>query len=167
MATNVSAGSGSLLEKNDPVDHDTDAPSMSASPIACEPPETPLGITIKASPARPTMALSLVAVAIRSRASVRQRMTWSGTEPAIMAAMLESIRVSASVTTPTPRPSSATPRAAAAPASRHGTRSRVRRSARIAASSNPATMNRRPAERSAGIVRTVILIARYVDPQTM
>ena len=61
------------------------------------------GITISASPARPTIALSRVAVATRSRARVRQRITCSGTEPAIIAAMLESIRVSASVTTPTPR----------------------------------------------------------------
>ena len=163
----MSAGSASLLEKNDPVDQAIDAPSIIASPTAWEPPETPVGITISARPASPTRALSLVAVAIRSRAIVRQMITCSGTEPAIIAAMLESIRVSARVTTPTPQPSSATPSPAAAPASRHGTRSDVRRTARIAASRRPASMNRSPAERSGGIVRTEILIARYVEPQTM
>ena len=93
--------------------------------------------------------------------------TCSGTEPAIIAAMLESIRVSASVTTPTPQPSSATPSPAAAPAWRHGTRNGVRRTARIAASRSPASMKRNPAESSGGIVRTETLIARYVEPQTM
>ena len=52
--------------------------------------------------ARPTSTLSRVARATRSRASVRRSITCSGTEPAIIAAMLESIRVSASVTMPTP-----------------------------------------------------------------
>jgi len=121
---------------------------------------------INRSPARPTTALSFVAVATRSRAIVRHTITCSGTEPAIMAATLESIRVSASVTTPTPQVSSITPIPAAARASRHGTRNGVPRRARIAASSRPARTNREPAERSGGNVRTETLIAKYVEPQT-
>ena len=83
------------------------AASAIASPTALD--ASPPGITISASPARPTSTLSLVASATRSRASVRSRITCSRTEPAIIAAMLESIRVSASVTIPTPSASSDSP----------------------------------------------------------
>ena len=93
--------------------------------------------------------------------------TCSGTEPAIIAAMLESIRVSASVTTPTPQPSSATPRPRPPPPRATGRATASAGAARIAASRSPASMKRNPAESSGGIVRTEILIARYVEPQTM
>ena len=115
---------------------------------------------------RPTSTLSRVASATRSRASVRSRITCSGTEPAIIAAMLESMRVSARVTTPTPRPSSASPRSADEASSRRVTRMLRPRSTRISASSAPASRKREPAERNAGSVRTEILIATYVEPQT-
>ena len=151
---------------NDPVDQAIEPQSMIASPIAAEPPEMPAGPMIRARPPIPTTAATLVAVATCSRASVRHRITWSGTDPAIIAATLESIRVSARVTTPTPQASSMTPITRAARASRHGTRRGVRRRARIVPRRRPATVNRSPAERRGGIVSTEILIAKYVDPQT-
>ncbi len=124
------------------------------------------GNTIRASPARPTSTLSFVASATRSRARVRSRITCSGTEPTIIAAVLESIRVSASVTTPTPSPSSARPSSAEDASSRRVTRRLRPSSVRINASSTPASRKRNPAERNAGSVRTEILIATYVEPQT-
>ena len=92
-----------------------------ARPIALEAPSPP-GMTTSASPARPTSTESRVASATRSRASVRRRITCSGTEPAIIAAMLESIRVSASVTMPTPSASSESPSSAEDASSRRVTR---------------------------------------------
>ncbi len=138
---------------------------MSASPIALEEPSPP-GTTTSASPARPTRTESRVASATRSRASVRRRITCSGTEPAIIAAVLESIRVSASVTTPTPSASSAVPTTAAEPSSPRVTLMLRPVATRISASRLPASRKRDPAERKAGSVRTLILIAKYVDPQT-
>ena len=93
-------------------------------------------------------------------------MTWSGTVPAIIAAMLESIRVSASATTPTPSPSSANPTSAAEPSSRLVTRIERPVAHRIAASRTPASRNRPPDERNGGSVSTETLMARYVEPQT-
>ena len=142
------------------------AASEMASPTALAAPSPP-GITISASPARPTRTLSRVASATRSRASVRRRITCSGTEPAIIAAMLESIRVSASVTPPTPSTSSATPSSADEASSRRVTLMLRPVSRRISASSRPARRKREPAETNAGSVRTESLIARYVEPQTM
>ena len=49
--------------------------------------------------------------------------TWSGTEPAIIAATLDSILVSATVTMPTPNVRSDTPRSSADISSRQDTRS--------------------------------------------
>ena len=152
------SGSGSRWAKNEPSDHETVAPTISARPIALEEPSMP-GITISASPARPTRTLSCVASATRSRARVRSTITCSGTEPTIIAAVLESIRVSASVTTPTPSPSSASPSSAEDASSRRVTRMLRPRRVRISASTAPASRKRKPAERNAGSVRTEILIA--------
>ena len=127
----------------------------------------PVGTMISARPARPTTALSFVAVATRSRAIVRQRITCSGTEPAIIAATLESIRVSASVTTPTPQREERHPEAdggaSLAPRDTQRCPSRARGSPRAG---GRRAVNRSPAERSGGSVRTETLIAKYVEPQT-
>ena len=91
---------------------------------------------------------------------MRSRITCSGTEPAIIAATLESIRVSASVTMPTPSASSESPSSAEEASSRRVTRMLRPRSFRISASSVPARRKRVPAERNAGSVSTDSLIAR-------
>ena len=141
------------------------AASATESPTAPAAPPPP-GITTSASPASPTSTLRRVASATRSRASVRSRITCSGTEPAIIAAMLESIRVSASVTIPTPSASSESPSSADAASSRRVTRMLRPVTVRISASRTPASRKREPAERKAGSVRTESLIATYVEPQT-
>ena len=93
-------------------------------------------------------------------------MICSGTVPAIIAATLESILVSATCTRPTPSPSRRPPTIAAPPSSRRAIRREVPRNARIAARSRPATRKRDPAARSGGIVSTAILIPKYVEPHT-
>ena len=93
-------------------------------------------------------------------------MICSGTVPAMMAATLESMRVSATCTRPTPSPSRSPPAIALATISARVTRNDVPRQARIAASRSAATRNRDPAARSGGIVSTATLIPKYVDPQT-
>ena len=95
-----------------------------------------------------------------------QRTPGAAPSQAMIAATLESIRVSASVTTPTPKVSSAAPSAAQAASSRRVTRRLCPRSASTAASSSPASANRAPAERNGGIVSTITLMPRYVEPQT-
>ncbi len=93
-------------------------------------------------------------------------MICSGTVPAIIAATLESILVSATWTSPTPSPSSNAPTEADAASSRRVIRSEVPRQARIAARRTPATRKRDPAARRGGIVSTATLIPKYVDPHT-
>src|SRR5439155_27138433 len=95
VETKGSSGRASRRETDAPVDQDIHAPSMRARPTAVEPLDDPLGITISPSPASPIAAARSVACATTSRASVRQMTTCSGTDPAIIAATLESIRVSA------------------------------------------------------------------------
>ena len=135
------------------------AASAIARPIALEAPLPP-GMTTRASPASPTSTESRVASATRSRASVRSRITCSGTDPAIIAATLESILVSAIVTMPTPSASSESPSSAEDASSRRVTRRLRPRSARISVSRAPARRKRVPAERNAGSVSTDSLIAR-------
>ena len=138
---------------------------MIASPSAVEPAPKP-GATTSPRPASPASVLSRVARDTLSREASRRAMTWSGTVPAIIAATLESMRVSAMWTTPTPNVRRSAP-AIAQPASSRGVTLRLcPRTARIAATSRPATRNRLPAEMSGGSVSTTILIPRYVDPQT-
>ncbi len=86
--------------------------------------------------------------------------------PTIIAATLESMRVSATCTIPLPSVSSSAPAAALAASSRAPIRRLVRLAARIAASTPAATRKRLPAESRGGIVSTTTLIARYVEPQT-
>ena len=93
-------------------------------------------------------------------------MICSGTVPAIIAATLESILVSAMWTTPTPSARSSPPASALAPSSARLTRRDVPRHARIAASRIAAVRKREPAARSGGSVSTAILIAKYVEPHT-
>ena len=93
-------------------------------------------------------------------------MICSGTVPAIIAAMLESMRVSATCTSPTPSPRRSTPAIALATSSARVTRSDVPRQASSAARRSAATRNRDPAARSGGIVSTATLIPKYVEPQT-
>ena len=76
------------------------------------------------------------------RTARRISTTCNGTEPAIIAATLESIRVSATCTIPTPRHSISTPSPAAAVAARRSTRSDRPETATIAASSSAATRKR-------------------------
>ena len=87
-------------------------------------------------------------------------MICSGTVPAIIAATLESILVSATWTRPTPSPSSSPPTTKVAPSSRRVTRRDVPRQARMAASRSAAVRNLDPAASSGGIVSTAILIPR-------
>ena len=159
VATNGSAGRRIRRETNEPYDHEIVAPSMSASPIAAEPPPAP-GTTTSASPASPASTLNRVAGATRSRTSVRSAITCSGTVPAIIAATLESIRVSATVTMPTQDTRSAAPTEAAAASSARVTRTLAPFSASTAARIAPAAAKRRPADNNGGKVRTDTLIAR-------
>ncbi len=159
VATKLSVGTGSRCPKNEPSDQDTVAPTMITSPSVLDAPSPP-GTTTSASPARPASTESCVARATRSRKTVRRRMIWSGTVPAIIAATLESIRVSASATTPTPSPSSAIPTSADEPSSLRDTRMSRPVASRIAASTMPASRKRPPVERNGGRVSTETLIAR-------
>ena len=86
--------------------------------------------------------------------------TWSGTEPAIIAATLESIRVSASVTTPDAEGQQRRRRGPRRPrASRHGHAQASARGARgSAASSSPASANR-----SAGREKRRHRLDRHLD----
>ena len=93
-------------------------------------------------------------------------MICSGTVPAMIAATLESMRVSATCTSPTPSPRSSPPAIPLAMSSARVTRSDVPRKARIAARRSAATRKREPAASSGGIVSTAILIPKYVDPHT-
>ena len=87
-----------------------------------------------------------------SPARMRMPTICSGTVPTIIAATLESMRVSATCTMPLPSVSSSAPAAALASSSRRVTRKLVPRSARIVASTPAATTNRAPAERSGGSI---------------
>ena len=93
-------------------------------------------------------------------------MIWSGTVPAIIAATLESIRVSATCTRPTPKVRRSNPAAALPTSSRRVIRRLVPRSARTAARIVPATRKRLPAAKSGGMVSTATLIPKYVEPHT-
>jgi hypothetical protein len=108
----------------------------------------------------PAAAATRVAWMTRSRATVRQTTTWTGTDPAIIAATLESIRVSATITTPTPHASRVTPSASADASSRRETRSGRPATRSASPSASPAARNRVPPEKRGGCVRTAILIAR-------
>ncbi len=165
-ATNASFGKRRRRAAKEPSDQETDAATMISSPIASEPPALQPGPTTKPRPTRPTHAASAVARATRSPV-IRRRMTiCSGTEPAIIAATPESMRVSATCTSPTPSVRSATPSAAAESASSGATRSERRATTAISARIAEAARNLVPAVRRGGSVRTAILIARYVEPQT-
>ena len=94
---------------------------MIARPSAVEPAPSP-GATTSPSPASPASVLSRVARATRSPEARRSAITWSGTVPAIIAATLESMRVSAMWTTPTPSVSRSRPAVAAPTSSRRVTR---------------------------------------------
>ena len=153
------------FERNEPVVHENDALIITASPSAVEPAPRP-GATTSSRPTRPPSVLRRVARAGFSLASSLQPMIWSGTVPAIIAATLESILVSATWTSPTPSPRSSPPAIALAPSSARVIRSEVPRHARIAPSSTAAVRKRVPAARSGGIVSTAILIPKYVEPQT-
>ena len=156
----------SPVEANEPRDHEIEATSITSRPTAPAPPSRPSGPITSTRPPRPIAAASTVARATRSPATRRQTTTCSGTEPAIIAATPESIRVSATWTSPTPNESSATPTPAAEMTSRREARSERPRSARMPASTAAAATNLVPAVSSGGSVRTASLIARYVEPQT-
>ena len=89
------------METNDPIDQLIDAMSITARPSAVEPAPRP-GATTSPRPTSPVSALSCVARAGCSRPIVRMTMICSGTVPTMIAATLESIRVSATCTRPTP-----------------------------------------------------------------
>ena len=159
MATSGSLGSRSHRDANDPLDQEIEAVSITRSPTAVAPPEKLSGPTTMASPTNPTTAASTVCRGTRSPAASRQTTICRGTEPAIIAATPESMRVSATCTRPTPNASSATPTAAAWSAWRRSTRSERRATTTMPARIAAAARNRVPAVRSGGSVRTAILIA--------
>ena len=158
-------GSARRFDRNEPVDHAIVEAIITASPSAVDPAPSP-GATTNRRPTRPAIVLRRVARAGFSRAIRRRPMICSGTVPAIIAATLESMRVSAMCTTPTPSPRRSPPAIALATSSARETRSDVPRKARIAARRSAATRNRDPAATSGGIVSTAILIPKYVEPHT-
>ncbi len=123
VATNGSRGSESRFERKEPVDHENDAAIMIASPSAVDPAPRP-GATTRPSPASPARVLRRVASAGCSPASSRMPMICSGTVPAIIAATLESIRVSATWTIPTPSVRRSSPASALPTSSARVTRRR-------------------------------------------
>lgn len=122
--------------------------------------------TMSASPTSPTTTVAWPRSGPRSPLARRQRIACSGPDPAIIAAILESMCVPATCTIPTPNVRSATPSSAEPASSRPLTRTLRPSAARSASRSTPAARKRPLAERSGGIVSTAILIARYVDRQT-
>ena len=139
--------------------------TITASPSAVDPDPSP-GATTSTSPTSPASVDTRVARAGLCPDASRRRTIWSGTVPTIMAATLESIRVSATCTRPTPNPRSSVPTIALAPSSRLEIRRLFPRRRRMAARRRAATRKRLPAASSGGMVSIAILIPRYVEPQT-
>jgi hypothetical protein len=165
LATKGSRGRVRRGERKEPIDQETDAATMTRRPTAVEPAPRPGAIT-SPSPTSPASVLSRVARAGLSPAASRSRITCSGTVPAIIAATLESILVSATCTTPTPRVRRSKPTAAVESSSRRVTLKLRPRAASSAVRISPAAKKRDPAVSSGGSVSTAILIAKYVEPQT-
>ena len=165
LATNGSRGIVSRGERKEPIDQEIEAATMTRRPTAVEPDPSP-GRTTSASPTRPTAVPRRRARETRSPVTVRMRITCSGTVPAIIAAMLESIRVSATWTTPTPRVRRSRPTSALESSSRELIRRLRPLSARMSTRIRPAVRKRVPAVSRGGSVSTAILIPRYVEPQT-
>ena len=124
------------------------------------------GAMTSASPTSPTSVARRIPRDTRSPTAERRRTTCSGTVPAIIAATLESMRVSATWTTPTPSVRSSKPTSALDASSRRVTRRLCPRAASTVARIAPAARKRLPAEKRGGSVSTTTLIPRYVDPQT-